>query len=116
MQSITRPDGNVAGLPTNDPSIYNKWLELLREAVPRLTRIATVATPFTSGVDLQESARVLGIQLFDIRVRSSLEAVRAIDAFAVEPNSGLIMLPPPPSVAIRDTVIELAVEHRLPAI
>jgi len=116
MQSITRPDGNVTGFPTNEPSITNKWLELLREAVPHLTRIAAVANPFTLEADLQESARVFGIELFNMRVRSSLEAVRAIDAFAAEPNSGLIVLPPPTSVAIRDTLFELALEHRLPAI
>jgi ABC-type uncharacterized transport system substrate-binding protein len=51
-----------------------------------------------------------------MRVRTSVEAVRAIDAFAAAPNGGLLVMPPPTSVAIRDTIFELATQYRLPAI
>jgi putative tryptophan/tyrosine transport system substrate-binding protein len=120
LQSIARPEGNITGFTTAEPSIGNKWAELLKEAVPRLTRIAAIENPFTIDnvirPNVQEPTRVFGMQLFNVRVRSSLEAVRAIDAFAAQPDGGLIVLPPPPSIAIRDTLFDLANQHRLPAI
>jgi putative ABC transport system substrate-binding protein len=119
LQNSARPEGNITGFPTNEPSIAGKWLELLKEAVPRVTRIAAIENPLSIVSTLavvEAAAQVFGVQVFNLRVRSSLEAVRAIDAFAAKPDGGLIVLPPPPSVALRDTIFELAAQHRLPAI
>jgi putative tryptophan/tyrosine transport system substrate-binding protein len=119
LQNIARPEGNITGFPTFEPSIGGKWLELLKEAIPRLTRIAAVENPLSTGINnpaVEAAARAFNLKLVSMRVRSSVEAVRAIDAFTAEPDGGLIVLPPPLSVAIRDTIFDLATHHRLPAI
>ena len=58
----------------------------------------------------------MGVQVIKTPVRSPLEIVRAIDAFAVEPNGGILVLPPPPTTANREMIIQLAAQYRLPAI
>jgi putative tryptophan/tyrosine transport system substrate-binding protein len=61
------------------------------------------------------AATALGVDAIKISVRTNFDVVRMIDAFAASPNGGLVM-PPPPSLAIRDTILEMAVKHRLPTI
>jgi putative ABC transport system substrate-binding protein len=123
VRNIARPEGNVTGFPTFEISVAGKWLELLKEVVPSLARVSVIFSPglvpsaarsYTTFVEAAASA--LGVEATLAPVRHSVEAVRTIDAFAAKPNGGLLMLPPPPSVALRETVFELATQHRLPAI
>jgi putative ABC transport system substrate-binding protein len=83
-----------------------KWLELLMEAAPQVKRVAIVHNPQLNTA--RGSAYVPSIDAVDI--------VRAIDAFAAEPNGGLIVLPPTPTAANRQTIFRLAAGHRLPAV
>jgi putative tryptophan/tyrosine transport system substrate-binding protein len=65
---------------------------------------------------IEAAAPALSVQVIPTVVRDAVDVVRAIDAFAGEPNGGLIVLPPPPPPAILDAILRLALEHRLPAI
>jgi putative ABC transport system substrate-binding protein len=122
VRNIARPEGNITGFSNREPSIAGKWLELLKEAAPRVTRVAIIFNPelvvtgpfYISSIEAAASA--LGIQAITTRVRNAVDIVRAIDAFAAEPNGGLIVLPPTLTTAIRETIFQLVAQHRLPAI
>jgi putative tryptophan/tyrosine transport system substrate-binding protein len=122
VQNITRPEGNITGFSVFEPSIVGKWLELLKEAAPRLTRVAIIFNPemvlivsrYLSPIEVAASA--LRLPAVNTPVRNAVDIVRAIDAFAAEPDGGLLVLPPPPNASIRDTILRLAEHHKLPAI
>jgi putative tryptophan/tyrosine transport system substrate-binding protein len=121
LRNIARPRGNVTGFPTIEPSVLGKWLELLKEVAPHLARISVISNPETlSQVQdsnyIEAAAQAFGLKVIKTPVRNSVDAVRAIDAFAAVPNGGLLVMPPPPSVALRDTILQLAAQHRLPTI
>ena len=122
VQNIVRPEGNTTGFPGPEPSIASKWLELLKEAAPRVRRVAIVFNPDLAPtapiyVSLIEAAAPgFGVQIVEMPVRNAIDIVRAIDAFAAAPGSGLLVLPPPDATATRETIIPLAAQHRLPAI
>jgi putative ABC transport system substrate-binding protein len=100
-------------------SISGKWLELLKEAAPHITRVALVFNPQTVNGGyfrpIEAAAPVLGVQGLKTPVRDPLEVVRALDAFAVEPNGGVLVVPVLPLDSYQMTV-RLAAQHRLPTI
>jgi putative ABC transport system substrate-binding protein len=123
VRNIARPDANVTGFASLEPSFAGKWLELLKEAAPQVARIAVIFNPefltllaesyFAS---VNAAARKFGVPAIKTPVRNAVNVVRALDAFAAEPNGGILVLPPPASIAIRDALFEVATEHRLPSI
>src|SRR5262245_165523 len=118
--NLTRPENNSTGFPLFEPSIAGKWLELLKEAAPRIRRVAQLSdpanTPETYFTAVEAAARALAIQVFRAEVRNVLDIVRAIDAFAVE-SDGALLFPPDNTIAShRETVFQLTTQHRLPAI
>jgi putative ABC transport system substrate-binding protein len=122
VQNIRRPEGNITGFSVFEPSIVGKWLELLKEAALRLAKVAIIFNPevvqsvprYLSPIEV--AASTLRLPIVHTPVRNAIEIVRAIDAFAAEPNGGLLVLPPPPNTSIRDTILQLAEYHKLPAI
>ena len=90
------------------------------EAAPRTTRIALVFVPgivvenYFSVIDT--AAGVLGVKVIQTPYRNAAELERTIDAFAAEPNGGLVMVPPPPALGNREVVNRLAIKYRLPTI
>jgi putative tryptophan/tyrosine transport system substrate-binding protein len=122
VRNIEQPEGNVTGFSVYEPSIAGKWLELLKEAVPGLVSVAIVFNPdlallasrYLSPIEVAASA--LGIAAVSTSFRNAVGLVHAIDAFAAEPNPGLLILPPPPGTSIRNTILQLAELHKLPAI
>jgi putative tryptophan/tyrosine transport system substrate-binding protein len=122
VRNIARPEGNITGFSTLEPSIAGKWLELLKDAAPHVTRVAIIFVPelATTGASyissIESAATALGVRTTKSPVRIAVDIVRAIDAFAAEPKGGLVVLPPPPAPTIRETLLHLATEHRLPAI
>jgi putative ABC transport system substrate-binding protein len=123
LRNIARPEGNVTGFSSLEPSIAGKWLELLKVAAPGLARVAIIfdtrlsfaITPsYVSSIEA--AALALDVQAITSPVRNAVDIVRAIDAFAAEPNGGLLILPPPPTTAIREAILQLAAQYRLPAI
>jgi putative ABC transport system substrate-binding protein len=121
MRNITRPEGNTTGFSNYEPSFVGKWLAMLKAAAPRLTRVAVifspelVSSPFGSIYmpSIEAAAPTFALQMIKLPIRDVVDVVRGIDAFAAEPNGGLVVLPPAP---YRETVIRLAAQHRLPAI
>jgi len=94
---------------------------LLKTAAPGITRLAIVFNPDLATTSrnylatIKLAAQTLSVQTVKASFHDAIELVRSIDAFAVEPNGGLLMLPPP-FIADRTTIIKLAAQHRLPAI
>jgi putative ABC transport system substrate-binding protein len=124
VKSLARPEGNVTGITNLYSSIGGKWLELLKEAVPQLERVALINNPQLT-LDaagsiyipsIEEAARQLAVKAINVPYRDAVDIVHAIDAFAAEPNGGLIIMPPPPTAALRETILRLAAQHRLPTI
>jgi putative tryptophan/tyrosine transport system substrate-binding protein len=122
VSSLARPGGNATGFASHDFSLSAKWLELLKEIAPRVTRVAVIrdpSVPAGSGgfAAIQTVAPSLGIELTPVGVRDAGEIERGITDFARSPNGGLIMVGPSSSVALhRDLIIRLAAKHRLPAV
>ena len=93
-----------------------------QEAAPGLTRVAVLFNPelgptvLSYLASIEAAAPVLGVQVVSRPGRNAIETVRAIDAFAIEPNGGLLVLPPATGAVTREAIIPLAEVHRLPAI
>jgi putative ABC transport system substrate-binding protein len=119
VQNIARPEGNTTGFTSTVDSLSGKWLELLKEAAPHITRVALVFNPQTVNVGyfrpIEAAAPLLGVQALKTPVRDPLELVRAIDAFAAEPNGGLLVVPVLPADSYH-MLHRVAAQHRLPAI
>jgi putative ABC transport system substrate-binding protein len=118
------PTGNITGFPILYPTIAGKWIELLKDADPRITRVAYINNnPAQTGSggsayvsELRRAAPALAVQLIEADYRSDIELERAVDAFAGQPNGGLIVLPSAFTVRSenRDVIRRLAERHRLP--
>jgi putative ABC transport system substrate-binding protein len=123
VKSVARPEGNMTGVDNLYGSMRSKWLEFLKGAAPGVERVGLIynaqwvpAPRLNTVLPLyEEAARMLTMQAIRIQYRNAADLVRAIDAFAVEPNGGLMMpFPLLPSAADRETIVRLAVQHRLP--
>jgi putative ABC transport system substrate-binding protein len=122
VQSLTHPGGNITGFLVFEPSINTKYLQLLKDMAPKLTRVAvlqTRATTFRGDFAVVESiARSFAVTAVAMVVNDDAADIeRAVAAFAREPNGGLIL--PPDNVPLRrhgDLIIALAAKHHLPAI
>ena len=119
-ENIARPEANVTGFRTSFVSLGGKWLELLKEAAPNVTRVAYLVTlggRTTYLASVEPAARALGVQLVTIPVSDAAGMKMAIENFAAEPNGGLIANPGIQAVvAMRRELIRLAQQYRLPVI
>jgi ABC-type uncharacterized transport system substrate-binding protein len=118
--SVARPGGNATGFMLSEYSTSGKWLELLKEIAPRVTRAAIIRDPtLTSSVGqfaaIQSAAASLGVELSPIDLRNTGEIERTIAAFARAPNGGLIVTTGGSSTR-RSLIVTLAARHRLPAV
>jgi putative tryptophan/tyrosine transport system substrate-binding protein len=121
VASLARPGSNATGFSQFEYGISAKWLELLKEIVPRVTRVAVLRDPIiTSGVGqfaaIQSTAPSFGVELRPIDVRDTGEIERAITAFAHEPNGGLIVTASQTAVLHRALIVALAAQHKLPTV
>jgi len=121
VDSLARPGGNVTGFMNFEYSMGGKWLELLKEIAPRVTRVAVLryaATP--SGVGqfgiIQSVAPSLRVEVIPVNMRDAPEIERAVAAFARAPNGGLIVTASPLAQRHRDLIVTLAARHKLPAV
>jgi putative tryptophan/tyrosine transport system substrate-binding protein len=119
--SIARPEGNTTGITNLFPSIAGKWLELLKEAAPNVSRVALIFNPDFPVTEtylgaIEAAAAALSVKAIRTPVRSGAEIERAINTFATAPNGGLILVPPPLVDVSRDLVLRLAIQHRLPEV
>jgi len=122
VESLARPGGNATGFSTREFGMMGKWLELLKELAPRVSRVAVIrdpAVPAGSGglAAIQTVAPSFGVELTPIGVRTADEIERSITAFARSENGGVIVVGPTSSVQPhRNLIIALAARHRLPAV
>ena len=117
VKNVTHPEGNTTGFGSAFASLGSKWLELLKEIAPTVTRVAFLPiNPNTTyrGV-IEAAAPSLGMKPFTIPISSAAELPNAIQGFAAEPNGGLIA-GPGLSPAATVEVIRLAAQFRLPAV
>jgi ABC-type uncharacterized transport system substrate-binding protein len=121
VDSLARPGGNVTGLMTTEYSVAGKWLELLKQIAPGVTRVAVLRDPATPsgpaqfGV-IQTVAPSLRVEVNPVNMRDTGEIERTIAAFAHSANGGLILTPSGLAIDHRDLIITLAAQHRLPAV
>src|SRR5262249_39783285 len=116
-----RPGGNTTGFALPEYGTSVKWLELLKEIAPGVTRVVVIRDPaLVSGTGqlaaIQAVAPSLGMELRPIDVREASEIERAVADFARSANGGLIVTGRPGSVTHRKLIIALAARHRLPAV
>ena len=121
VTSLSRPGGNLTGLLQYEEGITGKWMALLKEIAPNITRAALLANPKTAAFDYfvrsaKTRAMDLSIDVVPTPIGNASEIERAIEGFAREPNGGLVLPPDTTTVLHRDLIIELAARHRLPAV
>jgi putative tryptophan/tyrosine transport system substrate-binding protein len=119
VASLARPGGNTTGFTVFEFGMSGKWLELLKEIAPRVTRVG-VLRDFASGLGqlgaIQSVAASFGVELTPIGVSDAGEIERSITAFARGANSGLIVTGSTDALVQRELITTLAARHRLPAV
>src|SRR5262249_40442325 len=104
-----------------EPSVAGKWVELLKEVAPRVSKVAVLFNPefAVTGpsyiVSIEAAATALSVQVIKMPVRDAVDIVHAIDAFATAPNGGLIVLPGALPTGGLNGILRLAAQHRLPS-
>jgi putative ABC transport system substrate-binding protein len=121
VSNLARPSGNITGFALYEYGVTAKWLELLKEMAPSLSRVAVIRDPtLVSGVGqlaaIQAVAPSLGVELNPVEVRDANEMELAIASFARSPNGGLIVPASPSAGVHRHLLITLAAKYKLPAI
>jgi putative ABC transport system substrate-binding protein len=120
IASLAHPGANLTGLLLYEEGITGKWLAMLKEIAPHLSRAALIAdptTPFDYFVRSAVSAAPsLAIEVAPTLVKNASDIKQAMESFAAKPNSGLVLLPSQTVLFNRDFVIALAAQHRLPAV
>ena len=121
IATLPRPGGNLTGVLHYEATIVGKWLAMLKEIAPRLTRAALLANPKVTSYQYflrsaEATAPALGIDLTDSPVQTVADIERAIEALARSPDNGLILPPDATTVGHRDLIVALAARHRLPAV
>jgi len=119
VDSLARPGGNVTGFTPFEYGMSGKWLELIKELAPRVTRVA-VLRDLTIGLGqlgaIQSVAPSLGIELRPVNVRDADEIERSIAAFAQGSNGALIVTASTSAIIHRDLITTLAARNKLPAV
>jgi putative ABC transport system substrate-binding protein len=121
VESLARPGGNVTGFAAQEYAVSGKWIELLKEIVPHLTRVAALrdsaiaAGPGQFGA-LQAVAPSFGVELRPLDLHDPGGIEHGITAFAKGSNSGLIVTGSPLATLHRNLIITLAAQHKLPAV
>jgi putative ABC transport system substrate-binding protein len=121
VDSLSQPGGNITGFSNFEYGVSGKWLELLKEIAPRVTRVAVLRDPSVASGSgqlgaIQSVAPSLGVELSPLGVRDAGEIERVVAAFARLPKGGLIVVGAPSVAVHRDLIVALAARHKLPAV
>jgi putative tryptophan/tyrosine transport system substrate-binding protein len=121
VDSLARPGGNATGFLAFEYGLSGKWLELLKQIAPGVTRAAVLRdAAIAAGTGqfgaIQSVAPSFGVELSPVNVRDAGEIERVVTAFARSSNGGLIVTGSPLAVVHRDLIITLAAQHKLPAV
>jgi putative tryptophan/tyrosine transport system substrate-binding protein len=121
VESLGRPGGNATGFVSFEYGLSAKWLELLKQTAPGVTR-AAVLRDATQGSGtsqfavIQAAAPSLGVEVKPVNMRDAEEIERGVTAFALSPGGGLIVAAGPAATRHRDLIVKLAARHKLPAV
>ena len=120
VESLAHPGGNVTGLTHFEYSVSEKWLQLLKEIAPSVSRVTVLlnsANPAANGHyrAIEAVARPLAVQTRLADVKTAAEIEDAISSLTSEPNGGLIVLPDNVTLIHRDRIVAAAARHGLPA-
>jgi ABC-type uncharacterized transport system substrate-binding protein len=120
VDNLARPGGNATGFLQFEYALSGKWLELLKQVAPSVTRAAVIRDPaITAGIGqfgvIQSVAQSLGVEVSPVNVRDPGEIERAVATFARTPNAGLIVTGSALATVHRRLIINLAARHKLPA-
>jgi putative ABC transport system substrate-binding protein len=121
VDTLARPGGSTTGFMLFEYSVSGKWLELLKQIAPQVTRtlvIRDAANPAGIGQfsAIQAVAQSLGVEVSPVGLHDASEIARAVTAFARKANGGLVVTPAASISVHRDLIIALAAEHKLPAV
>jgi putative ABC transport system substrate-binding protein len=121
IDSLARPSGNATGFTNFEFSLSGKWLELLKQIAPQVTRVAVLRDPaLGSGTSqfaaIQAVAPSLRVELSPINMRSAEDIEQSVDTFARGPNGGLIIAASGAAQRYRDLIVGLTARHKLPAV
>jgi putative ABC transport system substrate-binding protein len=121
VDTLARPGGNVTGFMNFEYSLSGKWLELLKEIAPSVTRAAVLRDAVNpAGIAqfgaIQATAQSLGVEVNPVSIRDAAEIERSVAAFAGSANGGLIVTPSAGTSVHHDLIIALAARHKLPAV
>ena len=121
VDSLARPGGNATGFATFEYGMGAKWLELLKEIAPNVTRVGVIRDPaIAAGIGqfgaIQAVAPSFGVEVSPVNVRDAPEIERAVVAFARSANDGLIVTGSSLAAAHSNLIVTLAARHRLPAV
>jgi putative ABC transport system substrate-binding protein len=121
-QTLARPGGNATGFTNFESSIGGKWLQLLKEVDPRITRVGMIYNPQTAPFaksflhSVQTAATMLSVQTVDLPVRTDADIEAGLAMLAREPGAGLVAIPDSFTVERRDVIVALTAHHRLPSV
>src|SRR6266436_824738 len=122
VPNLAHPGGNITGFTSFEFSIGTKWLEVLKQTAPRVTRVALLFNPESAPfADLflrpvEAAAPSFSVALIRAAVRDPVDVDHVFDALAREPNGGLMVLPDLSMANYREAIIALAARHRVPAV
>jgi len=120
VESLARPGGNATGFTQFEYSLSGKWIEMLKEVAPGVTRVGVLREAGPAGIGqwaiIQAVAQASGVELSPINLRDPSEIERAVTAFARAPSSGLIAVVSASSQFHRELIVSLAARHQLPAV
>jgi putative ABC transport system substrate-binding protein len=121
IANLARPSGNLTGLTLFEAGIAGKWLAMLKEIAPALAHAGLVFNPKTTSFadyvrDTKAMATSLGIELMPGPVENADDIERTIDTFSQLPNCGLVIPSDATMVVHRNLVVELSIQHKLPAV
>ncbi|HVO92621.1 MAG TPA: ABC transporter substrate-binding protein, partial [Terriglobales bacterium] len=121
IASLARPGGNVAGLANLTAELSGKQLELLKEILPKLARVAVLSDPTEPGnpkalKEMEEAAKGFGVQVFDVKLRSPNDIEPAFRIASRKHSEALLVMTTPAMNQRRGQIVGLAAKNRLPAI
>jgi putative tryptophan/tyrosine transport system substrate-binding protein len=120
VTNLARPEGNITGFTNFEFSVGGKWLQLLKQCAPTISRIAVVFDPANPSWtiflrSIESAAPAFGVQLKPAGVCDPAEIKQRVAAFAREPNGAVVVFPSPVANQYRESIITAAAEQRLPA-
>ena len=122
VATLARPGGNITGFTNFEFPMGSKWVEILKEVAPAIAGVATIYNPKTAPYgkeffrQIKGAASSLTIEAIDASIQQAADLRRTIAEVAAKPRGGLIVLPDRFTTVHRDLIVELAAQHRLPAI